>query len=929
MSCEQVTFPKLKLHTWASHKMAYWMTIILTLRLAIFPITTCAIHNVTFIEGPDFPHVYVTSLQNNSSNCLINSNDSGRTIMIQSEELSSCSFQLLASYNVTTTLEVVSKSNSSLYAELDELCYCTRRFVLLTGQNNACTVFLQNTNTLLNLQGYIKLSVTVQPLNSSIFCYQSSSGYDSGSNSCSIKEYNDTVTCSQENGEKYLKNKWLNPLKITEVCSVRFQTKCNSFIGYREYGTGCDNILNINKVLIFYPPNMKVLELISNNITQVSETAFRGLYKLKGIFLSKNKIKMLRNNLFKDLLHLLHLDLSHNRLNSLKHAVFNGLGELTHLRIEFNQLTYLGENVFKELSNLTYLYLNHNFLTYVTLEMLNIPQLYVLRLESNPLNLKDGVFSNLNKLEFLSLWNTTQQLSVNMFAGLQNLQHLHLDWNNLDRINAEYFRDLKNMISLHLSRCQITTLEGYLFRYLTKLELLSMQRNEITTLRSGAFRGLKRLLLLRIYSNRLKHIEFGVFKDTPKLIFIDISSNELTKLPNMHLLLYLSFLNLKQNPLTEMTKESLSVFVGNTYIYVSQQEICECFVPATLNCSAAEERSPYLTCDRLLSNRGLAVVMWTIGINALLGNLFVLVFKHKLSTRVIKVQDRFLSNLALSDLLMGIYMIILASADIYFGKYFPMLADQWRSGITCRVTGAIAIISSEASVFFVTLISIDRFVNIRFPFSKFKFKRQSAMIAIFSAWLLAFILGVIPSAFAGRNFRFYDNSHVCVGLPLTLRQIFESTKSEGVRRIEDYKFYQNTFTSVERGYSNGKYFSTAVFLGLNCVCYLIIFCCYIEILRSVRRSSKRSGRTQEVRKQIKLTIRVAAIVATDFWCWSPIIVLGILVQTRVITLSPAAFAWLVSFVLPINSAINPYLYTIANAVTNYRKSKSEAQNQVP
>ena len=46
--------------------------------------------------------------------------------MIQSEELSTCSFQLLASYNVTTTLEVVSKSNSSLYAELDELCYCTK-----------------------------------------------------------------------------------------------------------------------------------------------------------------------------------------------------------------------------------------------------------------------------------------------------------------------------------------------------------------------------------------------------------------------------------------------------------------------------------------------------------------------------------------------------------------------------------------------------------------------------------------------------------------------------------------------------------------------------------------------------------------------------------------------------------------------------------
>ena len=66
---------------------------------------------------------------------------------------------------------------------------------------------------------------------------------------------------------------------------------------------------------------MKVLELISNKITQVSETALRSLHRLKGIFLSKNKIKMIRNNLFEDLLHLLHLDLFRNRLDSLKSAV--------------------------------------------------------------------------------------------------------------------------------------------------------------------------------------------------------------------------------------------------------------------------------------------------------------------------------------------------------------------------------------------------------------------------------------------------------------------------------------------------------------------------------------------------------------------------------------------------------------------------------
>ena len=69
-----------------------------------------------------------------------------------------------------------------------------------------------------------------------------------------------------------------------------------------------------------------------------------------------------------------------------------------------------------------------------------------------------------------------------------------------------------------------------------------------------------------------------------------------------------------------------------------------------------------------------------------------------------------------------------------------------------------------------------------------------------------------------------------------------------------------------------------------------------------------------------MTMKVAAIVATDFFCWAPIIILGILVQTRIIALGPSVYAWLVTCVVPINSAINPYLYTISELISRYRKT---------
>ena len=412
--------------------------------------------------------------------------------------------------------------------------------------------------------------------------------------------------------------------------------------------------------------------------------------------------------------------------------------------------------------------------------------------------------------------------------------------------------------------------------------------------------------------NRIASLNLEVFSDTPSLLVIDISGNRLREVHSViNPIPHVNLLDLRYNYLTEVTKNSFANLSILTEVFVNQQEICECYIPAHMNCTATEERSPYLTCERLLSNQGLAVMIWIIGVNALVGNGFVLVLKQ-ISIKTSKVQDILLTNLALSDLLMGIYMLIIASADIYFGEYFPMQGEEWRSGVTCRVAGAISIISSEASVFFVTLVSVDRYSNIKFPYSNRKLKKKSTIVVSVVAWVFAFLLGTIPSVLTGLSFKFYDNSHVCIGLPLALHQQYVSEEKREKRLFDGYQFGVKRVVSTLKGYNTGIFFSSAVFLGLNGICYIFILCCYIEIIRTARKSTKSSGRNLEMKEQIKLTSKVAFIVATDFLCWFPIILLGILVQLRVIALSPAAFAWLISVVLPINSAINPYLYTIAD-----------------
>ena len=193
---------------------------------------------------------------------------------------------------------------------------------------------------------------------------------------------------------------------------------------------------------------------------------------------------------------------------------------------------------------------------------------------------------------------------------------------------------------------------------------------------------------------------------------------------------HLFIFNIQGNILTLIRKHTFYHLSGEVKMLVTQPEICECYTSVNVSCSAVDKRSPYLTCDRLLSDRILMGMMWLIGLNAISGNLFVLSLNNVIQKKN-TVQAFFLTNLAISDLLMGIYMLLIASADIYFGEYFPMQAEIWRSGITCRIAGALSILSSEGSVFFVTLISIDRLIHIRYPFSRRKLGKRSSIILLY------------------------------------------------------------------------------------------------------------------------------------------------------------------------------------------------------
>ena len=714
---------------------------------------------------------------------------------------------------------------------------------------------------------------------------------------------------------------------------------------FRDLGKVAQMSLSENN-LSYLPPyifhnmrNLQILILSYNQLITLDDGQFRNLQKLIYLDFIHNNLTVLPENLFFNLTNLQELYLSYNKLTSLDSNLFEGLNQLERLYLEENMLQSLHKDLFMDLTYRIDIDLSSNLFVALPAELFRkMENLWRLDLQKNKLEtLSPVTFDGLGNLELLGLThNRLKLLPEGLFSGLTHLYSLDLYDNVLQSLPGGIFHDLNNVKNLNLEGNLLSELNGAVFLGLISLKQLSVAFNQLTTLKSDVFQGLTNLTYLILAGNKLNHISSDIFQYTKKLKYIELSQNRLNEIPSFTGLLRLKRLSLKENPLRLVRGDSFIGLNPELHLLASQHEICDCFVPEGAqreNCNAADDRSPYLTCERLLSDRVLMVMMWVIGLGAVFGNTLVLVLRQKNMVKN-KVQDLLLSNLALSDLMMGVYMLIIASADLYFADNFPMESESWRSGITCRVAGSISIASSEASVFFVMLISIDRFVCIRFPYSTRKLGKYSTVVLVIITWIISLALGIAPSALSGRNFKFYDNSHVCIGLPLALTESYSVTKefSHSYYFASDEGYFYvpvESFITNSTGLANGLFFSTATFFGLNSICYLVIVGCYIEIVRAVKVSSVQSGRTRDMKEQMTLTIKVSAIVATDFLCWCPIIVLGILVQCQVITLPPSVFAWMVTVALPINSALNPYLYTIADIIAGYRKKHAQKQIRNP
>ncbi|XP_037383031.1 relaxin receptor 2 isoform X2 [Talpa occidentalis] len=537
----------------------------------------------------------------------------------------------------------------------------------------------------------------------------------------------------------------------------------------------------------------------------------------------------------------------------------------------------------------------------------------LLSLKKNKIHSLPGkVFIKYPELEKIFLqYNCIRHISRKAFFGLYNLQILYLSHNCITTLRPGVFKDLHQLTWLILDDNPITRISQRLFTGLNSLFFLSMINNYLEALPRQMCAHMPQLNWIDLEGNRIKHLMNSTFLSCESLTVLDLSSNMIMELPP-HIfkdLKLLQKLSLSSNPLLYLHKnqfESLKQLQSldlerieipniNTQMFQHMKNLSHIYFKNFRYCSYAPHvricmplTDGISSFEDLLANDILRIFVWVIAFITCFGNLFVIgmrsFIKAENTTHAMSIKI-----LCCADCLMGVYLFFIGFFDIKYRGQYQKYALLWMESLQCRLIGFLAMLSTEVSVLLLTYLTLEKFLVIVFPFSNIRPGKWQTSVVLICIWIVGFLIAVIPLWNEDYFGNFYGKNGVCFPL---------------------YDDQTEDFGS--KGYSLG------IFLGVNLLAFLIIVFAYVTMFCSIQKTALQ---TSEVRNHIGREVAVANrfffIVFSDAICWIPVFVIKILSLFRV-EIPGTITSWIVIFFLPVNSALNPILYTLT---TSFFKDK--------
>lgn len=280
---------------------------------------------------------------------------------------------------------------------------------------------------------------------------------------------------------------------------------------------------------------------------------------------------------------------------------------------------------------------------------------------------------------------------------------------------------------------------------------------------------------------------------------------------------------------------------GLFYVDLPTEDLSEGFDFALCNELHTDNHEPLCTplpdalnpCEDVMSKGFLRVLVWVVSLLAISANLLVM-FILLTSRQKLSVTRFLMGHLAFADLCMGIYLLFIASVDLYTRSHYYHYAIAWQTGGGCNLAGTLSVFASELSVYTLTLISLQRWHAIFYamrPDRKIRLRHAAVLMLV--GWLLCVILALLPLLGVSS----YQKVSIC--LPM------------------------DTETTAAQTY-------VVSVLMINVVAFMVVCLCYLHIYCMMHNPQHQSSRCNT-----SMAKRMAVLIFTSFLCLVPICFYGL------------------------------------------------------
>ncbi|XP_029924088.1 relaxin receptor 2a isoform X2 [Myripristis murdjan] len=574
---------------------------------------------------------------------------------------------------------------------------------------------------------------------------------------------------------------------------------------------------------------------------------------------------------------------------------------ITWLSLKSNEIRVLSDNVFSEYSALERLFLQNNSLQTISRHAFSgLYKLKRLFLSENLISsLIPGVFRDLHQLQWLVLdHNPLRSLSQDTFVGLQSLMYLSMVDASLQHLSHPSFcKHMPALDWLDLEGNQIQTINYSILKTCSKLEVLLLMDNRIQSVPENTFQSLWKLAELDLSSNRIRELPKNTFRSLSKsLLKLNISHNPLLRIHPGHFnhLTHLQSLALEGIEIPDIQIKMFLAMGNLSHIYFKRFQYCS-YAPHVRSCKPNTDGISSF--EDLLANMVLRVSVWVMAFITCFGNLFVIGMRS-----VIRAENNLhaacIKVLCCADCLMGVYLFFVGVSDVKFRGQYNRNALLWMESAECRTIGFLAMLSSEVSVLLLSYLTLEKFLVIVFPFNNLRPGKLQTVIILASIWMLGFIIAAVPLMNEDIFGNYYGRNGVCFPL--------HSDRQE---------------KPTAKGYSTGIFLGRRQSLStvppiswcLNLVAFLVIVFSYSSMFYSIYKTGiNATDLRSRLHKDVAVANRFFFIVISDALCWIPIFLVKVLSLLEV-EIPGTISSWVVIFILPINSALNPILYTLTTS----------------